>query len=93
VQSSIIIIIITKEKVCMENEELGHEGRKMEMQYTIATAFLGTVLATKEMEDSRHNNSQLLLLLLLLPCFLPPGDSLSLSLCGLLACFFNVCEY
>jgi hypothetical protein len=28
----IIIIIITKEKVCMENEELGHEGRKMEMQ-------------------------------------------------------------
>jgi hypothetical protein len=27
-----IIIIITKEKVCMENEELGHEGRKMEMQ-------------------------------------------------------------
>jgi hypothetical protein len=32
VQRSIIIIIITKEKVCMENEELGHERRKMEMQ-------------------------------------------------------------
>jgi hypothetical protein len=32
VQRSIVIIIITKEKVCMENEELGHEGRKMEMQ-------------------------------------------------------------
>ncbi len=58
---------------------------------TIATAFLGTILATKEMEDSRHNNSQLLLMLLLLPCFLPLG-TLSLSLCGLLACF-NVCEY